>query len=201
MYFLWRIGRTAKREFRDKIPPVSQPPALGIDSSLATQTRLMKWISIGEFKEVLTKCGDLILIDLRTDASGDPFPISTVFVLTVTPNELKSVLDWLPTDRSIVFYGASDRCISMIEKSSCMKGSAPFYVLYDKSKVGADAGRSAESLTKTSRLSRRFDDCLRHHVYIGGCMRFTSLAATPKRFKERRTLCLSTKERSSGLTT
>jgi hypothetical protein len=135
MYFLWRIGRTAKREFRDKIQPVSQPPTLGIDSSLATQTRLMKWISIDEFKEVLTKCGDLILIDLRTDASGDPFPISTVFVLTVTPNELKSVLDWLPTDRSIVFYGASDRCISMIEKSSCMKGSAPFYVLYDKSKV------------------------------------------------------------------
>ena len=32
-------------------------------------------------------------------------------------------------------------------------------------------------------------------------MRFTSLAATPKRFKESRNLCLSTKERSSGLTT
>jgi len=128
MYFLWRIGRTAKREFRDKIQPVFQPPTLGIDSSLATQTRLMKWISIGEFKEVLTKCGDLIVIDLRTDASGDPFPISTVFVLTVTPNELKSVLDWFPTDRSVAFYGASDRCISMIGRSSARRVQPPLKV-------------------------------------------------------------------------
>lgn len=131
MYFLWRIGRTAKREFRDKIQPVRQPPTLGFDSTHATQTRLMKWISIREFKEVLTKCGDLILIDLRTDASGDPFPISTVFVLPVAPNELIRVLDWLPTDRTVVFYGASDCCISTIEKGSFMRGSAPLYVLND----------------------------------------------------------------------
>jgi hypothetical protein len=91
----------------------------------------MKRISMGEFREVLTKCVDLIVIDLRTDASWDPFPIPTAFVLPVTPNELISVLDWLPPDRSVAFYGSSDSCISVIEKSSIMRGSAPLYVLGD----------------------------------------------------------------------
>ncbi|MGB6858957.1 MAG: hypothetical protein WBE03_18950 [Terracidiphilus sp.] len=133
IYFLWRIGRTARREFPTKMQTASLPSAPIVISTefCGTQARLMKWISIGEFREVLLKCGDLIVIDLRGNVFGDPFPISTVFVLPVAPNELIGVLEWIPTDRTVVFYGASDCCISMIEKGSFMRGSAPLYVLND----------------------------------------------------------------------
>jgi hypothetical protein len=89
----------------------------------------MQWISIGEFLSVLEKCGDLTVIDLRANAQWDPFPIPTAFALPVTPNELDNVLDSLPADRSVVFYGASNLSIFMIETSHCMEGSAPLYVL------------------------------------------------------------------------
>jgi hypothetical protein len=39
------------------------------------------------------------------------------------------VLEWLPGHWSVVFYGASNLSIFMIETSRFMDGSAPLYVL------------------------------------------------------------------------
>jgi hypothetical protein len=89
----------------------------------------MKYISINEFMTILTERSDLIVVDLRTDTSSAPFPIPTVFVLPVPPNELGTVLEMLPADRSVVFYGASNLNIFMIITSPCMEGSAPLYIL------------------------------------------------------------------------
>jgi hypothetical protein len=131
MYAIWLIKRYGRRELCDSLPSVSQHPAdLGIVfESTARQTRLMKWISVSEFMKVLTNCSDLIVIDLRTDAQWVQFPFPAAFVLPVTPKELDKVLECLPADRSVAFYGASNLSIFMIETSPCMEGSAPLYLL------------------------------------------------------------------------
>jgi hypothetical protein len=89
----------------------------------------MKWISIEEFIAVLTRCSDLIVIDLRAEAQWVPFPAATAFVIPVVLNELDEVLECLPADRSVVFCGASNFSILIILTSLCMRGSAPFYFL------------------------------------------------------------------------
>jgi hypothetical protein len=89
----------------------------------------MRWISVSEFTRILTERSDLVVYDLRADAPWDLFPIPTAFALTVNPNELDTLLAWLPADRSVVFYGASNLNIFMIVTSHCMEGSAPLYVL------------------------------------------------------------------------
>jgi len=109
-------------------------PELSVDvttvpESTGSQTRVMQWISIGEFLSILTKCSDLIVIDLRSNAQSVPFSIPTAVVLPVSPNEMDKALESLPGDRSVVFYGASNLSIFMIETSGCMEGSAPLYVL------------------------------------------------------------------------
>jgi hypothetical protein len=130
IYGVWQARRSARRKLRDNIPSVPQPSIqVTTVPESARQARVMQWVSIGEFLIVLEKCKDLIVIDLRANAQSDPFPIQTAFTLPVTPKELDTVLEWLPTDRSVVFYGASNLSIFMIETSHCMEGSAPLYVL------------------------------------------------------------------------
>ena len=68
LYYVWQIRRFGRRELRESIPSISEPsthPGIVLKST-GVQTRMMKWISIGEFMAVLTKCSDLIVIDLRT---------------------------------------------------------------------------------------------------------------------------------------
>ena len=89
----------------------------------------MKWISINEFMAILNERSDLFVVDLRANGPSIPFPVPTAFVLPVSPKELDSVLEMLPTDRSVVFWGASNLNIFMITTSPCMEGVAPFYVL------------------------------------------------------------------------
>jgi hypothetical protein len=89
----------------------------------------VKWITFNEFMMILTECSDLIVVDLRPEASRVPFPVSTGSVLPVSPNELDTVLEMLPADRSVAFYGATNLCIFLIETSPCMEGSAPLYLL------------------------------------------------------------------------
>ena len=90
---------------------------------------MIQWISTGEFLSILAKRCDLVVYDLRANAQWDPFPIPAAFALPVDPNELSTLLNWLPADRSVVFYGPSNLGIFMIETSRCMDGSAPLYIL------------------------------------------------------------------------
>jgi hypothetical protein len=131
-YPVWRISRSGRRAILDCTPSVSQlfSPLNGESHSAQRQKRRMEWISFKEFMTLLNKdSSDLIVINLRADASGGPFLTPTALVLPVTPHDLIRVLEWLPRNRSAVLCGASDFCISMIEKSACMEGSAPLYIL------------------------------------------------------------------------
>jgi hypothetical protein len=131
LFAVWRIRRSRRREFCNRLQSVIQPsvPYEVVPESAGIQTRPVKWISINEFMKVLKKCSDLIVVDLRPDAHQVPFPVPTAFVLPVSPNELDTVLELLPADKSVAFCGASNLCIFLIETSPCMEGSAPLYLL------------------------------------------------------------------------
>ncbi len=128
---VWRIRRSRRRELDKRIQSITQPstPNEVVPEPVWVQTRMINWLSIGEFMTVLTKYSDLIVIDLRADAQLVPFPIPTAFVLPVTPNELSNVLEWLPADRTVALCGASNLSVFMIESIPCKEGSAPLYVL------------------------------------------------------------------------
>ncbi len=126
LYPAWRTARTGMYVFRNSTPSDFQP---GILPQFAPK-HVLQWISIGEFMTVLATCSDLIVIELRENAHRSQFPgPSDVLVIPVAPHELPDVLECLPTDRVVVFYGVSDLSILMIETSSRFKGSAPLYVL------------------------------------------------------------------------
>jgi hypothetical protein len=127
----WRARRPEQRDLPNNMPFVLKPhiDVATVSESAGKPTRVMQWILIGEFLSALEKRSDLIVIDLRANALWNPFLISNAFTLPVTSKELDTVLEWLPADRSVVFYGASNLSIFMIETSHCMEGSAPLYIL------------------------------------------------------------------------
>lgn len=94
------------------------------------EERLLNWISIDEFMKFLAKQSDLIVVDLRSEARHESFPVPLdAMLLPVEAYELTDVLESLPPDRAVVFHGVSDLSILMIEASSRMKGAAPVYIL------------------------------------------------------------------------
>jgi hypothetical protein len=131
LFTIRRIRRSKERKLCNRIQSVIQTtvPDDVVLEPTGVQTRLVKWISNNEFMTVLTECSDLIVVDIQADTPSIPFPVSTACVLPVTLNELDRVLDMLPADKSVVFCGASNLCIFLIETSPCMQGSAPLYLL------------------------------------------------------------------------
>jgi len=126
-----RMRHPGRRKPLENLLSVPEPfvDITTVRESARRQTRVMQWISIGEFLSILTECSDLVVIDLRANAQSAPLSVPTAFVLPVSPNEMDSALEGLPGDRSVVFYGASNLSIFMIETSRFMDGSAPLYVL------------------------------------------------------------------------
>lgn len=134
IYPPWQISRAAGRHFlNNNLSIAGLAPALHIvRKAPERQKRQVNWISFEEFKVLVQRRPrDLIVIDLRADAPWSPFPVADVFVLAVTPNELTEALEWLPSDRSAVFYGISNLSIARVQTSPSMDGSAPFYFLAD----------------------------------------------------------------------
>jgi hypothetical protein len=131
LYTAWQILRFVRHAPRAKVAFVRQlsGPHLRPTRVDRKQTRKLKWVSMDEFTSVLAGTDDLIVIDLRPDSQRMPFPLPAAQVLCVGLNELSEMLEWLPADRSAVFYGASDLSVSMIQASPCMCGFAPLYVL------------------------------------------------------------------------
>jgi len=103
-----------------------------VQSATAGQPRRrLQWISHRDCASLFAKSSDLIVIDLRPGNRHGGFPIPGPSVMSVHPGELSEILEWLPPERCAVFYGASALCISLIQTSPCMRGSAPVYLLAD----------------------------------------------------------------------
>jgi hypothetical protein len=131
MHAVWRIRQHGKPKPLESTPPVPEPSVVVTTGPepAGRQTRVIQWISICEFLSILSKGSDLIVLDLRANGQCALLSVPTAFVIPVSPNEMDKVLEWLPGDRSVVFYGASNLSIFMIETSRFMDGSAPLYVL------------------------------------------------------------------------
>jgi len=131
LYTAWQILRFVRRTSHDKVAFARPLSGSHLRPTRVTrkQTRKLKWVSMNEFTKVLAGAEDLIVIDLRPDSQRSPFPLPAAQVLCVGLSELSEMLEWLPGDRSAVFYGTSDLSVSMIQASPCMCGSAPLYVL------------------------------------------------------------------------
>ena len=131
IYAAWRMrqpGKCKPLESTQSVPdPFVDVPT--VPEPAGRQTRVMQWISIGELLPILTKGSNLVVLDLRANAQCAPLSVPAAFVLPVSPNEMDRVLEWLPGHWSVVFYGASNLSIFMIETSRFMEGSAPLYVL------------------------------------------------------------------------
>jgi hypothetical protein len=136
IYFAWMYKSSGRRKLHDYISSADSHPSQQFEAvpkparkPARKQTRLIEWISIGEFMMVLEKCRNLLVIDLRAHHQVVQFPVPKATVLRVSPNELVNVLEWLPADRTLVFCGASNLSTAMIESTPCMQGSAPVYAL------------------------------------------------------------------------
>jgi hypothetical protein len=131
MYATWRMRHPGRRKPVENALSVPEPSVdvTTVPESVKRQTRVMQWISTGELMSILKKCSDLVVIDLRANAQSAPFSVTTALVLPVSLNEIDKALEWLPGNRSVVFCGASNLSIFMIETSRCMEGSAPLYAL------------------------------------------------------------------------
>jgi len=134
LYAVWRMGRSGSRKLRGSVPFAPPLPAHISSAAESTTkwTRSMKWISIGKFVAVLTKCRDLIEAGLKPDAQWVSIPVPAAFGLLVSLNEWESGLAWLAADRTAAVCGASNFCISRIETRPCSEDSAPVYVLEDE---------------------------------------------------------------------
>lgn len=119
--------------FREDCSLRKPASSLGIvPKTQSRERRPLKWISLKEFVLLLQQNPrDFIVIDLGTEASLFTFPVPDVFVLTVAPSELLEMLERLPSDRSVVFYGRFAFGIARIQMSSPIEGSAPLYFLKD----------------------------------------------------------------------
>lgn len=136
LYPAWQlvrsVGRGSPRIFAP--PPVS-PAAKGgkIHAFSGGQIRNLEWVSMGQFTNLLAESNDLVVIDLRPESQHLRLRLPAAQVLTISPDELPEVLEWLPRNRSAAFCGASGTALSVIRASSRMRGSAPLYVLKDGS--------------------------------------------------------------------
>jgi hypothetical protein len=120
------------RYIRSRAGGKEQPSWSRLQSAAAGQPRRpLEWISIRDCAPILANAGDLIVIDLRPESRRTAFPIAGPSIMSVHPGELSEVLEWLPPERSAIFYGASALCISLIQTSPCMRGFAPVYLLAD----------------------------------------------------------------------
>ncbi|HTW50025.1 MAG TPA: hypothetical protein VMD92_18855 [Acidobacteriaceae bacterium] len=109
-----------------------QPSFSRLQSAAASQPRRrLQWVSLRDCASILAEAGDLIVIDLRPESRRTAFPIAGPSIMSVHPGELSEVLEWLPPERGAIFYGASALCISLIQTSPCMCGSAPVYLVTD----------------------------------------------------------------------
>jgi len=99
--------------------------------------REVKWISAKECEALLRTYCDVIFIDLRSGKENAPIPLAVSEILTVSPSQFSDMLRWLPASSSIVLYGASDSCASLLWSTRNIHGGAPVYVLYEDSDVAA----------------------------------------------------------------
>jgi len=132
-FLLFREARQTRPKFYHSIPFDIEAPAArcNLPEPPALPVRPLIRIGVAELADLLTTAHGLVVMDLRAGAQWRPFPISNVFVLPIAPYELADVLDRLPSDRSLVLFGAAAHLDALGAASAGMQGSAPLYLVND----------------------------------------------------------------------
>jgi len=137
-YFAYVVMRTPRGvRLSDCVTPLplTNTGTIQIHQSRAPQ-RKVKWISTKECETLLRRCSDVLFIDIRTEPGKAPILIDVPEVLTMSPSQFFDMLRWLPASSSVVLYGASDACTSLLWSTRNIHGRGPIHVLRQDSSVG-----------------------------------------------------------------
>jgi hypothetical protein len=131
LYTAYVIARDNRHKLPDCVVPLSPlgPGVAKKTSSLLSCGREIRWISMTECEDLIHTSSDIIFIDLGSPDEEKHFPHLADHVLSISPNHILDVLRWLPPETTVVLYGASDLCTSMIWTVRNLAGVAPVYVL------------------------------------------------------------------------
>jgi hypothetical protein len=125
------IARDNRRKLPDCVVPLSTS---GLWSAKKTSPptsrgREIRWTSVGECEDIIRSSRDVIFINLGPPEEEKQLPISPAHALSISPRHVLAVLQWLPPETTVVVYGASDLCASMIWTVRNLAGVAPVYFL------------------------------------------------------------------------
>jgi hypothetical protein len=83
-----------------------------------------------EFRTLVAKWDDVIVIDLRPDSrKKEPTSPVITHAVSIVPDQLVEVLSWIPSETVVVLYGATDLCALMASELRNAVGSEPVYLL------------------------------------------------------------------------
>jgi hypothetical protein len=131
LYTAYVIARDSRHKLPDCVVPLSTlgPGAAKKTSYVPSHRREIRWVSMNECEDLIHTSTDIIFIDLGSPDEEKHFPIEAEHVLSISPSNILDVLQWLPPETTVVLYGASDLCTSMIWTVRNLAGVAPVYVL------------------------------------------------------------------------
>lgn len=82
-----------------------------------------------ECADIIRASSDFVFIDLGPPGEGKQFPIPADHVLSISASRVLDVVQRLPPETTVLLYGASDLCASMIWTARSLAGVAPVYVV------------------------------------------------------------------------
>lgn len=126
------IARDNRRKLPDCVVPLSTSGLWSAKTKTSTPTscgREIRWISMKECEDIIRTSSDVVLINLEPSEEGKQLPIPDEHVLSISPSHVLNVVQWLPPETTVVLYGASDLCASMIWTARSLAGVAPVYVV------------------------------------------------------------------------
>jgi hypothetical protein len=125
------IAKGNRRKLPDCVAPLSTMGLVSAKntSSLPSCGRKITWISMKECEDIIRTSSDVVFIDLGPPEEGKKLPIPAAHVLSISPSHVLDVVRWLPPETTVLLYGASELCASMIWTARSLAGVAPVYVV------------------------------------------------------------------------
>jgi hypothetical protein len=125
------IAKDHRRKLPDCVVPLSTSNSWSARKTLnpPSRGREIRWISMEECEDIIRISSDVVFIDLGPPGEGKQLPIPAAHVLSISPSHVLEVVQWLPSEATVLLYGASDLCASMIWAARSLAGVAPVYVV------------------------------------------------------------------------
>jgi hypothetical protein len=125
------IAKDHRRKLPDCVVPLSTSGSWSARKTFnpPSRGRKIRWISMRECEDIVRTSSNVVFIDLGPPEEGKQLPIRAAHVLSISPSHVLDVVRWLPPETTVLLYGASDPCASMIWTARSLAGVAPVYVV------------------------------------------------------------------------